>query len=67
MMKVTNATFGILAANRRESRMVELRRICKNGQPGAVRKYERYGSEKTAQDVIDRLEKLNPGTKWIEA
>lgn len=67
MMKVTNATFGMIAANRREKNTVELRRIKKNGLPGAVGKYERMGREKTAQDVIERLEKLNPGTKWIEA
>ena len=67
MMKVTNTTFGMLAANRREKRMVELRRIRKDGTPGKVTKYERNGVEKTAQDVIARLESLNPGTKWIEA
>ena len=56
MMKVTNATHGMLAANRREQRLVELSRIRKDGTPGKPTKYERMGAEKTAQDVIARLE-----------
>lgn len=45
--------------------IVYLRQILKSGKPGAAREYRMYGGEKTAQDVIDRLEKLNPGTRWI--
>ena len=67
MMKVTNSTFGMMAANRREKRIVELRKIRKDGTPGKATKYEKTGREQTAQDVIERMEKLNPGCKWIEA
>lgn len=66
MMKVTNTTFGQMMANHRETRMVILRKIRKDGTPGACMKYERIGAEKSAQDVIDRLEKFNPGSRWIE-
>ena len=67
MMKVTNTTHGMLAANRAEKNAVQLRRILKDGTPGAVKNYQRMGKEKTAQDVINRLEGLNPGSRWIEA
>lgn len=45
----------------------ELCKICKNGKPGKPKFYETFGSEKTAQDVIDRLQKLNAGCQWVEA
>lgn len=67
MMKVTNSTFGQLMANRKATRTVTLRRIRKDGTLGAPKQYERFGNEETAQNVIDRLQKLNPGTTWIEA
>ena len=67
MMRITNATYGQLAENRRQKRLVTLRRIRKDGTPGKPQTYERMGGEKTARDVINRLEDLNPGTKWIEA
>ena len=67
MMKVTNSTYGEMAANRRAKRMVTLRRIKKDGTPGAPTQYERHSGEKTAQDVINRLQGLNPGKTWVEA
>lgn len=66
MMKITNATFGQIAANCKANRIVILRKIRKDGTPGACMKYERIGAEKSAQDVINRLEKFNPGSRWIE-
>ena len=64
MMKVTNTTLGMLMDNRKKG--VMLSQILKSGKPGKPRLYETVGHETTA-DVIDRLEKLNPGYKWVEA
>lgn len=44
-----------------------LSRILKSGKPGKPSLYETYGREKSAQDVIDRLERLNPGDHWVIA
>lgn len=46
---------------------VQLRRILKSGKPGAVRTYTMHGRENTAEDVIARLERLNPGCKRVIA
>lgn len=47
---------------------VMLRYITKKGTPSKNASFhEFYGLEKTAQDVINRLEELNPGRKFIEA
>ena len=59
--------FQAIAERRSKPNKVELRRILKSGKPGAVRTYERHGGEKTPEDVIERLERLNPGTKWVIA
>lgn len=40
--------------------------ILKSGKPGKPRFYKYYG-ESTPQELINYLEKLNPGTKWIAA
>ncbi len=64
MMKVTNTTLGMLMDNRKKG--VMLSQILKSGKSGKPRLYETVGHE-TAADVIDRLEKLNPGYKWVEA
>ena len=54
--------------NRNEGKNnVMLCKILKSGKPGKPTAYELYGNEKTAQDVIARMEKLNPGKKWVEA
>ena len=74
MMYVTKSTSADFKAilNRRSNstkskQTVTLSRILKNGKPGKPNVYELYGCEKTAQDVIARLEKNNPGCKWVEA
>ena len=66
--KSTNTEFKAIMARRSgKPQGVTLSRILKNGNPGTPTFYQFYGSEKTAQEVIDRLEKNNPGDKWIEA
>ena len=65
--KSTNADFkAILNRRSKSNQSVMLSRILKNGKPGKPAPYDLYGSEKTAQDVISRLESNNPGCKWIE-
>lgn len=65
--KSTNVEFRAIMARRSTVKTVQLRAILKSGKPGAIHEYKTYGSEKTAADVIERLEKLNPGKHWIEA
>lgn len=45
--------------------MVVLCKVLKNGSLGKPIVYEMFGKEKTSQDVIERLERLNPGSHWI--
>ena len=66
--KSTNSEFHAIMAKRHNSKNdVQLRPILKSGKPGAVRTYKMFGAEKTAQDVIDRLMRLNPGCAWVQA
>lgn len=67
MMKSTNVEFRAIMSRRSTLQGVTLSRILKNGKPGKPAFYRFYGSEKSAEDVISRLEKNNPGDKWIEA
>ena len=60
-------TFNYICARRSNKRFVSLYPVKKDGTPGKLRKYECYGNEKTAEDVIKRLESLNPGRKWMVA
>ena len=53
--------------SRKSRKGAMLCKILKSGKPGKPILFEFYGCEATAQDVIDRLEKLNPETKWIAA
>lgn len=62
----TNEIF-IALHSKKQSKGVELRRILKNGKFGASSFYEFYGDEKTEQDVIDRMERNNPGRHWVKA
>lgn len=67
-MRNTNVEFRAIMDRRHgASSGVMLSRILKSGKPGKATFYQFYGSESTAQDVIDRMEKNNPGNKWIEA
>ncbi len=46
---------------------VTLSRVLKSGKTGKPQEYKLYGAEKTAEEVISRLEALNPGSHWVEA
>ena len=59
--------FQAIMERRSSVKTVSLRRILKSGKPGAAIEYRLYGAEKTAEDVIKRLEGNNPGDHWIEA
>lgn len=66
--KNTSTEFHAIMKRRSNPKTVTLCRILKNGNPGKPREYRLYGSgEKTAEDVIKRLESLNPGDHWIPA
>ena len=65
MMKVTKTTFNMLAANRTKEhkKTVTLQRKLKNGTWGKAREYDMF-NDKTAEEVIARLETNNPGDTW---
>ena len=65
--KNTTTEFRAIMARRSNPKGFMLSRILKNGKPGKAQFYQTYGNEKTAQDVINRLQSLNPGFKWVEA
>lgn len=56
-----------LMDRRSNPRTVTLSKILKSGKPGKPQTYTLYGTEKTAQEVISRLERYNPGCHWVEA
>lgn len=60
-------TFNYICARRSNKRFVTLCPVKKDGTPGKPVKYQCFGGEKTAEDVINRLESLNPGRKWVVA
>lgn len=66
MMKVTRTTINMLQQIRHErnKKVVTLQRKLKSGGWGKPREYEFYGCEKTAEDVIARLEEYNPNDTW---
>lgn len=64
----TNTEFKAIMARRMGTpKGATLSRILKSGKPGKPTFYKFYGSESTAQEVITRLEKNNPGDHWVEA
>ena len=65
--KSTNTEFKAIMARRDNPKGVMLSCILKSGKAGKPAFYKFYGSESTAQDVIDRMERNNPGNHWIEA
>ena len=62
----TSTEFHAIMSRRSHKKTVTLRRILKSGKPGAAMEYEMY-SDKTAEDVIARLEQNNPGDHWVLA
>lgn len=70
MMYVTksmNTEFNAIMSRRSNPKSVMICRILKSGKPGKPYAETLYGSETTAQDVINRLEAFNPGSHWVEA
>lgn len=65
--KSTNTEFKAIMARRSNPKGVMLCRILKSGKLGKPQFNQFYGGEKTAQEVITRLEKNNPGQHWVEA
>lgn len=65
--KSTNTEFHAIMARRSNPTGFMLSRILKSGKPGKPRFYTSFGCEKTAQDVINRLMRNNPGDVWVEA
>lgn len=62
--KSTNTEFHAILERRSNIKTVTLRKVLKSGKLGAEREYQMFGCEKCAEDVIARLEKLNPGSFW---
>ena len=63
MMRVTKTTIHDLAANRKEKNAVFVQRRLKSGAWGKPQPSMRLGSE-TNEQVVDRLNKLNPGSEY---
>lgn len=66
MMKVTRTTFNMIQQNRAKAnkKTVTLQRKLKSGKWGKPAEHEFFGGEKTAEEVIARLERNNPGCTW---
>ncbi len=63
MMKVTNKTFGMIAANHRAEvlrKAPKVQRLLKNGTWGKPFTVE-FGNRET---IVESLEKMNPGHKY---
>lgn len=66
--KSMNTEFQAIMARRRSApNGATVARILKSGKPGKPFFVSYLWNERTAQDVITRLESLNPGTKYVEA
>lgn len=65
--KSTNTEFKAIMARRSNPKGVMLSRLLKSGKPGKPQFYQFYGGEKTAQEVIERMQNNNPGDIWVEA
>lgn len=65
--KSMNIEFRAIMNKRINKNSVVLCKVLKNGKLGSPIHYEMFGNEKTAEDVIKRLEVNNNGSKWIKA
>lgn len=65
--KSTNTEFKTIMDRRSNLKGVMLSRLLKSGKLGKPQFYQFYGGEKTAQEVIERLQKNNPSSVWVEA
>ena len=67
MKRITNNDFHAIVARRRSNiKGVMLSRILKSGNPGKPFFVSFLWNEKGAQDVITRLESMNPGQPYVE-
>lgn len=66
MMKVTKTTFSMIVKNRYEAnkKVAMLQKKLKSGKWGKPVSYEMFSGEKNSEDVLARIEKLNPGYEW---
>lgn len=68
LMKSTNTEFYAIMDRRAGTpNGAMISRITKTGKPGKPAFFRFFGTETTAQEVIIRLERNNPGQKYIEA
>lgn len=65
--KSMNTEFRAIMDRLTAGNKVAISKICKNGKPGKPHPYDRHGSEKTVEDVIARLKRLNPGIEYVAA
>lgn len=66
-MKYSNNDFHAILARRRSNiKGVMLSRILKSGKPGKPSFYQFFGCEHSAEDVIRRMERNNPGQTYVE-
>lgn len=65
--KSMNTEFNAIMNRRSNPKTVTLCKILKSGKPGKPFEATLYGSEKTAEEAIARLEKNNPGQHWVKA
>lgn len=63
--KNMNTEFRAIINRRTAGNKVVISYICKNGKLSKPHTYDLYGNEKTAEDVIARLKRLNPGTEYV--
>lgn len=65
--KSTNTEFNAIINRRSNPKSVMVCKVLKSGKIGKPRKEMMFGAEKTVEDVIARLESLNPGMHWVAA
>lgn len=65
--KSMNTEFQAIMSRRSTPKTVVICKILKSGKPGKPFEATLYGSETTAEEVIARLEKNNPGQHWVKA
>lgn len=63
MMRVTNTTFNMIAANRRQAHkdVIFVQRLKKDGEWGKPLEAQRYGKE-TDDEIVERLNCNNPNS-----
>lgn len=62
-----NSDFTAIMQRRSKRTGFMLCRLLKDGSLGKPSFYQTFGSEKTPEEIIHRLEANNPGCKWVKA